>query len=124
MLAMLLCCALRRSELVGLAVEQIQQRDGRWVVADLVGKGGRVRTVPVPAWVKVAIDQWLDAGGIENAPVWRAINRGGRVWGKRLSEKAVWHVVEQYAADAGLPDIAPHDLRRTCAKLCRAGGRD
>jgi site-specific recombinase XerD len=121
-LAVLLGCALRRAELAGLTVEQIQQRDGRWVVADLVGKGGRVRTVPVPAWVKVAIDQWLDAGRIENGPVWRAINRGGRVWGKRLSEKAVWHVVEQYAADAGLPDIAPHDLRRTCAKLCRAGG--
>ena len=27
-----------------------------------------------------------------------------------------------YAEAAGVPGIAPHDLRRTCAKLCRAGG--
>jgi len=121
-LAVLLGCALRRSELAGLAVEQIQQRDGRWVVADLVGKGGRVRTVPIPAWVKVATADWLDAAGIETGPVWRAVNRGGRVWGDGMTEKVVWYVVEQYAANAGLPEIAPHDLRRTCAKLCRAGG--
>jgi site-specific recombinase XerD len=111
-LAVLLGCALRRAELAGLTVEQIQQRDGRWVVADLVGKGGRVRTVPIPAWVKVAIDDWLGAASIGSGPLWRAINRGGRVWGTGLSEKAVWFVVEEYAEAAGLPDIAPHDLRR------------
>ncbi|MGD0777805.1 MAG: hypothetical protein ABSC05_33875 [Candidatus Solibacter sp.] len=48
-LAVLLGCALRRSELAGLTVEHIQQRDARWVIADLVGKGGRMRTVAVPA---------------------------------------------------------------------------
>lgn len=121
-LAVLLGCALRRSEVASLEVEQLQQRDGRWVVADLIGKGGRVRTVPVPAWVKVAIDEWLAVAGIVDGRVWRSINRGGRVWGGGLTEKVIWHVVEQYAAEAGLPNIAPHDLRRTSAKLCRAGG--
>jgi site-specific recombinase XerD len=121
-LAVLLGCALRRSELAELTVEHIQQRDGRWVLADLVGKGGRVRTVPVPAWVKVTLDLWTEAAGIESGRVWRSINRGGRVWGEGLTEKVIWQVVEQYAADAGLPNIAPHDLRRTSAKLCRAGG--
>lgn len=53
-LAVLLGCALRRSEVAGLTVGDIQQRDGRWVGSDLIGKGGRVRTVPVPVWVKVA----------------------------------------------------------------------
>lgn len=56
-------------------VEHIQQRDGRWVVADLVGKGGRVRTVPVPAWVKVAVGEWPDAAVIDTGRVWRPINR-------------------------------------------------
>jgi site-specific recombinase XerD len=121
-LAVLLGCALRRSELAGLTIEQVQQRDGRWVVADLIGKGGRVRTVPEPAWVKVALDTWMGAAPINSGRVWRSINRGGRVWGAGLTEKVVWHVVEQYAAEAGLANIAPHDLRRTCAKLCRAGG--
>lgn len=117
-LAVLLGCALRRSELAALTVEHIQQRDGRWVFADLVGKGGRVRTVAVPAWVKVSMDQWTEAAGIVGGRVWRSINRGGRIWGDGLTEKVIWQVVEQYAA-AG---IAPHDLRRTSAKLCRAGG--
>jgi site-specific recombinase XerD len=111
-LAVLLGCALRRSELAGLMLEQIQQRDGRWVVADLVGKGGRVRTVPIPAWVKVSIDAWTIAAGIENGRIWRSINRGGRVWGAGLTEKVVWYVVERYAAVAGISNIAPHDLRR------------
>jgi site-specific recombinase XerC len=47
-LAALLGCALRRAELAVLMVEHIQQRDGRWVVADLVGKGGRVRNSSSP----------------------------------------------------------------------------
>ena len=74
-------------ELAGLTVEHIQQRDGRWVLADLVGKGGRVRTVAVPAWVKVTIDQWAEAAGIESGRLWRSINRGGRVWGDGHTKK-------------------------------------
>ena len=58
MLSILLGCGLRRSEVVHLIVENIQQREDRWAIVDLVGKGGHVRTVPVPSWVKTAIDQW------------------------------------------------------------------
>jgi site-specific recombinase XerC len=47
-LAVLLGCALRRSELAALECAHIQQRDGRWVFIDLVGKGKRIRTVPIP----------------------------------------------------------------------------
>jgi site-specific recombinase XerD len=39
-----------------------------------------------------------------------------------MSEKVVWQMLKTYIAGAGLPDIAPHDLRRTTAKLCRAAG--
>jgi integrase len=55
-LALLVGCALRRNELAELDVETIQQRDGRWVLADLEGKGRRIRTVAVPIWVKKGID--------------------------------------------------------------------
>jgi integrase-like protein len=44
------------------------------------------------------------------------------VTGERLGEKVVWQLIKPYAETAGVPGIAPHDLRRTCAKLCRAGG--
>jgi site-specific recombinase XerD len=55
-LALLLGCALRRQELASLDIGDIQLREGRWVVADLRGKGGRVRTVAIPLWVKKASD--------------------------------------------------------------------
>jgi integrase/recombinase XerD len=41
---------------------------------------------------------------------------------ERLGEKVVWQMLQQYAKAVGVPGIAPHDLRRTCAKLCRAEG--
>ncbi len=62
-LAVLIGCALRRGELVGLTVADLQQRDGRAVFIDISGKGGRVRTVPVPDWVEAALRAWLQAGG-------------------------------------------------------------
>lgn len=58
MLAMLIGCGLRRGELLDLTIESLQQREEHWVIADLVGKGGHVRTVPVPAWVKASVDAW------------------------------------------------------------------
>jgi integrase len=121
-LAVLLGCGLRRSEVAALTVGHIQQRDGRWCIVDLVGKHGRVRTVPMPTWVKVATDAWTGPAGITDGEVFRALNRGGQLSGTALSEKVVWQLLQGYAASAGVPGIAPHDLRRTCAKLCRAAG--
>ena len=89
---------------------------------DLVGKHGRVRTIPVPTWVKVAIDAWTSAAGITDGFVFRPVNRAGQVQAVGLSEKVVWQLLQGYATAAGVPGIAPHDLRRTCAKLCRAAG--
>jgi integrase len=54
---LLLGCGLRRDELVRLTVNEIQQREGRWVIVDILGKGRRRRTIPVPSWVKVSIDE-------------------------------------------------------------------
>jgi len=121
-LAVLLGCGLRRSEVAALAVGHIQQRDGRWCIVDLLGKHGRVRTVPMPTWVKVAIDAWTLAGGVTEGQVFRPVNRADQVCGGRMSEKVVWQLLQPYAEAAGLAGIAPHDLRRSCAKMCRAAG--
>jgi integrase len=51
-LGLLIGCGLRRDELVRLTLEELQQREGRWVIVDLLGKGRRRRTIPVPSWVK------------------------------------------------------------------------
>ncbi|MEO8050568.1 MAG: site-specific integrase [Acidobacteriota bacterium] len=121
-IAVLLGCGLRRSEVAALTFAHVQQRDGRWCIVDLVGKHGRVRTMPMPTWVKVAMDAWTAAGGFADGYVFRAVSRGDRVGAGRLGEKVVWQMLGMYAAAVGVPGIAPHDLRRTCAKLCRAAG--
>jgi integrase/recombinase XerD len=121
-LAVLLGCGLRRSEVAALTFAHVQQRDGRWCIVDLVGKHSRVRTVPMPTWVKAAIDAWTSAAGLVDGRVFRPVNRGDKVQGDAMSEKVVWQMLQQYATDAGVPGIAPHDCRRSCAKLCRAAG--
>jgi site-specific recombinase XerD len=121
-LAVLLGCGLRRSEVAALTFAHVQQRDGRWCIVDLLGKHGRVRTAPMPAWVKIAIDAWTSAASVAIGHVFRPVTRAGTVTGNRLGEKVVWQLLRGYAAEVGVPGIAPHDLRRTCAKLCRAAG--
>jgi integrase len=89
---------------------------------DLVGKHGRVRTIPMPTWVKVAIDAWTCAALLSDCHLFRPVNRSDRLGGERLGEKVVWQMLRQYAEAIGIPGIAPYDARRTCAKLCRAAG--
>ena len=89
------------------------------MIVDILGKGRRRRTIPVPIWMKVSIDEWTIAAGMTDGCVFRAINKGGRVVGNGLTANIVWAIVRCYAADIGVPKLAAHDLRRTCAKLCR-----
>jgi integrase len=117
LLGLLIACGLRRSEAASLVVESLQQREGRWVIVDLKGKGNRLRTVPIPGWLKDAIDQWTEAASIHQGRLFRSINKAAIVWGEGLTEKVIWSVVREYS-----PKLAPHDLRRTCARLCRQAG--
>jgi integrase/recombinase XerD len=120
-LATMLGCGLRRAEVAALTFADIAQREGRWVVVDMVGKGGRVRTVPMPAWCKAAIDAWADASGHRDGRVFVEVNRGGHIAGQGITPQAVYNVVAEYSAAAGLT-VAAHDLRRTFAKLSHKGG--
>jgi integrase len=121
-LGLLIGCGLRRSELAALEIAAIQQREARWVLVDLIGKGKRVRTVPVPAWTKMLIDQWLAAAELREGKLVRPINKKGQLAGDSVTPKVIWWIVLGYARPLGFSNLAPHDLRRTCAKLCRASG--
>jgi integrase len=123
-LALLVGCALRRHELANLYIEEIQMRENRWVIADLRGKGGRVRTVAIPVWVKQGVNAWTTAAGLEEGKLLRPVLKSGKVVGESLSDWAVWSVVEQSAREIGIERFGAHDLRRTCAKLCRKSGGD
>ena len=118
----LIGCGLRRSELVALEMEHVQMRQGHWAIVDLVGKGGHIRTVPMPLWVKNALDRWTSAAGIAKGRIFRAVSKAGNVWGTGIAQNVIWHVVNNRCTNAGLEHIAPHDLRRTCAKLCHSAG--
>lgn len=119
-LAVLLGCGLRRSEAANLTWEHIQQRDGRWVILDLIGKRGRVRTVPMPSWCKKQLDEWALCVAPARGRVFMPIDKAGNVVGDHVSAQSIYNVVEKRVEAAGL-DIAPHDLRRTFAKLAHKG---
>jgi len=121
-LAVLLGCGLRRGELIDLTFDHLQRREDHWAIVDLIGKAGHVRTVPVPDWVKRAIDDWVNAAAIRQGKLFRCVCRRGTVWGTEITEKVVWHVVKEYAGKLGVTKLAPHDLRRSCARLCHSAG--
>jgi integrase len=99
-----------------------QVREEHWVIADLIGKGEHIRTVPVPVWAKRAVDEWLDAAKISTGALFRRVGRLGKTGGAGLTPKAVWHIVKAAAKRADIKNLAPHDLRRTCARLCHLAG--
>ena len=122
LLAILLACGLRRHEIAELMVDHLQQREGHWAIVELAGKGGHIRTIPVPDWVYRALNDWMVAAGIQAGKLFRKVSSAGKPWGDGVTEKLVWHVVKEFAARIGNDRLAPHDLRRTCARLCRAAG--
>jgi site-specific recombinase XerD len=120
LLSLLIGCGLRRSELAALTLEHIQQRDGRWVIVDLIGKGRRVRSVPMPAWAKSAVDRWTEVSGVVEGPILRSINKSDRIAGDSMTPQSIFEIVERYSLELSVP-MTPHDLRRTFAKLAHRG---
>jgi site-specific recombinase XerD len=74
------------------------------------------------AWVKGAIDEWTTKAEIIGGKVFRRVNRQGAIWGDGITSKAIWHIVKAAAQRAGILNLAPHDLRRSCARLCHLAG--
>jgi site-specific recombinase XerD len=124
-LAVLLFCGLRRSELASLTIKHLQTREGHHIIADLLGKGGRRRTIKLPVMVWRAIDEWLQASQRELQPeslVFVAMRKGDYLAeGETLSAQALYKLVKEYGAQIGHSELAPHDLRRTFAKLAKKG---
>jgi len=78
--------------------------------------------VPVPAWAKRAVDDWVNVAAVGDGPIFRRVNRLEMVWGDGITPKAIWHIVKAAAGRAGIQKLAPHDLRRSCARLCHQAG--
>lgn len=89
-------------------------RETRWVIADLRGKGKRVRTVAVPVCVKNGINSWQAAAGMEQGRLFRSISKDGRA-GEMLSEWAISSVVTDMTKKIGIDILAP----KTCDERAR-----
>jgi integrase len=122
LIGLLLGCGLRRSEAVNLRFDQLQLRESHWVIVDMVGKGGRLRTVPVPPWCKGLLDVWLHETGVTEGKVFRRVSKNGTWQDEGVTTDVVWYAVKRYGKRIGVDGLAPHDLRRTCARLCHGAG--
>jgi integrase len=129
-LSVLAGCGLRRSEAAELPWSCYASREGRMCLVDFVGKGGKVRTVPVPKWAERDIDAWKKA--FPNVPTDSAHTNLGatkrhserrdtRLMFGGLGDQGISKAVSRYAEVLGY-DLSPHDLRRTLAKLLRSAG--
>jgi len=121
-LAVMIGGGLRRSEVAKLTFDHIQQRDSRWVIVDMIGKGNHVRSVPIPSWVKLAIDEWAQSANLQSGFVFQAVHKGGFIKHESLTPQAIRDIVKQYAEQIGKPELAAHDMRRSFAKLAHKGG--
>lgn len=138
LLGVLVGCGLRREEAARLQFTQIQQREGRWAIVDLTGKRNKLRTIPMPAWAKALIDAWAHAAGLQAGFVFVEVTKTGKLQtgnttGKKrggaprtpsghMTAQSIMNCVKRYGAKIAMPDLAPHDLRRTFAKLAEKGG--
>jgi hypothetical protein len=91
---------------------------------DLYGKGSRIRTVTVPIWIKQAIETWITAASIDKGRLLRPLSKSGKIVSDELGDWAIWSIVEQSSKQIGIEHCGAHDLRRTCAKLCRKNRGD
>jgi integrase len=76
----------------------------------------------LPAWIKAAVTNWITASGVSMGPIFRPINKAQRVGNSGFSPKVIWGVVKAGCSKCGLENVAPHDLRRTCARPCHEAG--
>jgi integrase len=127
------CGGFRRSELVALDVADAAfTRDGlvltiRRSKTDQESEGRKIG-IPYAAHAETcpirSLQDWLEKSGITEGPIFRPINRHGRMAAIRLSPAAVADVVKRYAAAVGLKagDFAGHSLRSGLATSAAMAG--
>lgn len=120
-LAVMYAGGLRRSEVAGLQMADVDAEAGRLIIH---GKGGKSRTVYLAAGARDALADWLAIRGGEPGPVFVRINKGGRVLPSGMTAQAIYDVLRRRAEAAGVAAFSPHDLRRTFASHMLAAGAD
>ena len=108
---------LRRGEVAGLGLDDIDWRAGELTV---VGKGDRAERLPLPAEPGEAITAWLVDGRPQCQT--RSVFTTLRPPGRPLSPGAIGHIVGSACQAAGLDRIGAHRLRHTLATAMLQAG--
>ena len=121
-LAVLIGSGLRRAEVANLSFSHFRFLDDRWVITDIIGKRNKFRSVPIPLWAKQFVDVWSLASGVMSGRVFRGLTKHDTLIkaSTKITAQTVRNVVVEYSRF--LKKVAPHDLRRTFAKLAHKGG--
>jgi integrase len=104
---------LRRDELSNLTFDNLTQVEGHDVIV-LFGKGNKKRIVPLPDNIVQHLKEWKKTTG--EGRIARAINKHGTIM-PSLSPSGIYDLVKKYGALIGIPDLEPHDCRRTGARI-------
>ena len=122
MLAVILGCGLRRSEAVGLDLRDIVTDERALRV---LGKGNKERLAYMPAGTWQRLQKWIEeVRGEKDGPLFTRIRRFDTLTYDRLTDQAVYHVLQVRQRQAGIAKCAPHDLRRTFATAMLDNGED
>ncbi|MEO8395383.1 MAG: site-specific integrase, partial [Chloroflexota bacterium] len=132
LIALMLCTGLREMEVCALDVDDLRQQVNQQLgVAVRSGKGAKARFVPYGglAWCLEYADTWLTSAGIRSGAVFRGLRKAKPgaekpVRPARLSVRAVQEILKRYPVygDHEAIHVAPHDLRRTYARLLHDAG--
>jgi integrase len=122
LLALLAYCGLRRSEAAALKLGDLKVVDGQ-PLAEIRGKGNKTRIVPIHPKATVILGEWVRAAGIKEGYVIRSVNKGDNIQQQGMTATAVYQNIKRMGEEAGI-EVAPHDLRRTCARSMYNGGAD
>jgi integrase len=112
LIAMLYSIGLRRFEVVALDLEDFNSETGAVHVRH--GKRGKARLPFLASGAIAAMNDWLAVRGSAPGPLFTAFYKGGVMTGRRLSDQAVYHILQVRQRQAGVAPFSPHDLRRTC----------
>jgi site-specific recombinase XerD len=129
LIAVLLGCGLRRAEAARARVGNLSTREDRHVIADLVTKGNKIRTIGIPSWSWMFLDRWLKSLGKEardkESLLFPRMDKECTARSKQpMNGFSIARIVKDCGALLDLDDLCPHDLRRTYAQLALKNGAD
>lgn len=121
-IALAIGCGMRRSEIVGLKLSQLDQENR---IITILGKGNKERRIAPSdeAWERLL--EWLTLRGTEGEHIFVAVKKGRNIqafW--PLSESAVYQQLRVRGQQANVAAFTPHDLRRTFATRLLDNGAD